>query len=395
MTNQDPITDHEAKIASWRAGATEAVASKSSPFGTLFFVSEKDIDEAVALMRSAPQDGDAKLRELRDWACESSCDTDCGDAVRLPPLLREIDRLLSKPSEPAPSAEIDRLRAENERLRSVLAAVDTSLCRFAQSTTLLVEDDHRGGLLREQRIEGIIDKVRQLELQRSTALDQRDEALAENERLQADLAAARADQAAMARLELDRLLFRYDHGDLGFGPTEPQDLLTDIRQRLAALPAQQPEPKPEVCGATMRIVTGGTCANTKPCPTHDTEPAVQWMAAGPNPYAKTDVDLQAFAVRVLPSTDDEGRVLFVEAIGPVDAHGLPDSVILRITGDMGPGEARYYTMVQPDAATRDGDEVLREWLDPDTEGRPISGWVAVMARVLDEVCRRELARGGK
>ncbi len=166
----------------------------------------------------------------------------------------------------------------------------------------------------------------------------------------------------MARLELDRLLFRYDHGDLGFGPTEPQDLLTDIRQRLAALPAQQPEPepdepkdpnawreargvlkrgepreptesdliddwdlpmKPEVCGAPMRIVTGGTCANTKPCPTHDAEP-VQWMAAGP----------------------------------------------------------------KPDAATRDGDEVLRE----------LAQWAGgegtnELWRAVAELCRRELARG--
>lgn len=363
--DKDPIADREAKIA-----ALQALIDKARE--CLFRVCERQAFKLTACVPARPGVDD---------------DLVIGDGLEAG---KEAVALMRS----APDGDA-KLRAENERLRSVLAAVDTSLCRFAQSTTLLVEDDHRGGLLREQRIEGIIDKVRQLELQRSTALDQRDEALAENERLQADLAAARADQAAMARLELDRLLFRYDHGDLGFGPTEPQDLLTDIRQRLAALPAQQPEPKPEVCGATMRIVTGGTCANTKPCPTHDTEPAVQWMAAGPNPYAKTDVDLQAFAVRVLPSTDDEGRVLFVEAIGPVDAHGLPDSVILRITGDMGPGEARYYTMVQPDAATRDGDEVLREWLDPDTEGRPISGWVAVMARVLDEVCRRELARGGK
>ena len=377
MTNQDPITDHEAKIASWRAGATEAVASKSSPFGTLFFVSEKDIDEAVALMRSAPQDGDAKLRELRDWACESSCDTDCGDAVRLPPLLREIDRLLSKPSEPAPSAEIDRLRAENERLRSVLAAVDTSLCRFAQSTTLLVEDDHRGGLLREQRIEGIIDKVRQLELQRSTALDQRDEALAENERLQADLAAARADQAAMARLELDRLLFRYDHGDLGFGPTEPQDLLTDIRQRLAALPAQQPKPD----AATAYEGDPKDCAFRGPI-----WPA--WKTVDSAPHHKAVLAAEPGCGMAVAKLWDDGtwRGDMGDHFRPTHWVELPDwpSEFPQSRGEP-----------KPDAATRDGDEVLREWLDPDTEGRPISGWVAVMARVLDEVCRRELARGGK
>lgn len=45
------------------------------------------------------------------------------------------------------------------------------------------------------------------------------------------------------------------------------------------------EPKPEFCGAAIRIVTGGTCANKKPCPTHDAEP-VQWMAAGPEPDAE-------------------------------------------------------------------------------------------------------------
>lgn len=390
--DKDPIADREAKIAAWRKKA------RLCPCEGDYLLTDEEIDEGVALMRSAPQDGDAKLRELRDWACESSCDTDCGDAVRLPPLLREIDRLLSKPSEPAPSAEIDRLRAENARLQADLAAavkahqfaeasqkVEQGLAKSAEARVAHLERDLAAARVALGRIseavcpagwtepQDVVDRVLQRVEQRKQS-DRMFQKLVDD--LNADLAAARADQAAMARRELEWLraaMDRWAKAVMDLTPTSGyrldaiNDVASTIRMRLAALPSQQPEPepaaeafrdaaknctgemfgeqaavkangrntvlmqpKPEVCGAPMRIVTGGTCANTKPCPTHDSEP-VQWMAAGPDPYA----------------------------------------------------------------ATRDGDEVLREWLDPDTEGRPISGWVAVMARVLDEVCRRELARGGK
>ena len=347
MTNQDPIAEREAKIA-----ALQALIDKARE--CLFRVCERQAFKLTACVPARPGVDD---------------DLVIGDGLEAG---KEAVALMRS----APDGDA-KLRAENERLRSVLAAVDTSLCRFAQSTTLLVEDDHRGGLLREQRIEGIIDKVRQLELQRSTALDQRDEALAENERLQADLAAARADQAAMARLELDRLLFRYDHGDLGFGPTEPQDLLTDIRQRLAALPAQQPKPD----AATAYEGDPKDCAFRGPI-----WPA--WKTVDSAPHHKAVLAAEPGCGMAVAKLWDDGtwRGDMGDHFRPTHWVELPDwpSEFPQSRGEP-----------KPDAATRDGDEVLREWLDPDTEGRPISGWVAVMARVLDEVCRRELARGGK
>jgi len=70
---------------------------------------------------------------------------------------------------------------------------------------------------------------------------------AENARLQADLAAARADQAAMARRELGVfrkwLDLRGWHVDPAKG--DGYAIMQQVDQRLAALPAQQPEPVPD------------------------------------------------------------------------------------------------------------------------------------------------------
>lgn len=137
--DRDPIADREAKIAAWRKKARRCPWEAGE-----YLLTDEEIDEGVALMRSAP-DGDAKLRELRDWACESLCDTDCGDAVRLPPLLREIDRLAALPAqqpEPKPDAatrdgdEVLRELAQwaggegtNELWRAVAELCRAELCR--------------------------------------------------------------------------------------------------------------------------------------------------------------------------------------------------------------------------------------------------------------------------
>lgn len=319
--DKDPIADREAKIAAWsrdlaagvanlllctrthdRAPTSKTKEEMYSAWGYVF----KRYDEAVALMRSAP-DGDA-------------------------------------------AAEIDRLRAENERL---IGGDSTRCSRITQRIIEAIGSDEPE--IAEESVQRLLDKLTLTEQELESAD-------AENARLQADLAAAReelrtvtidrdikvenltnalaaarADQAAMARRELEHLQF-----DLCCPYPDAYQL---VCRRLAALPAQQPnvtvrvlrgpvseavvfddaqqpEPEPEFCGAAVRIVTGGTCANTKPCPTHDAVP-VQWMAAGP----------------------------------------------------------------EPDAATRDGDEVLRE----------LAQWAGgegtnELWRAVAELCRRELAR---
>lgn len=175
--------DHEAKIAAWRGNATSQTLDNwhDGPLPLAYVLDPHEIDEGVALMRSAP-DGDAKPIG-GPWG-----------------------------SMPEPNschvAEIDRLRAENARL-------------------------------------------------------------------QADLAAARADQAAMARRELGVfrkwLDLRGWHVDPAKG--DGYAIMQQVDQRLAALPAQQPEPEPDAATRDGDEVLRRVVANHEAGIGHDVESA--------------------------------------------------------------------------------------------------------------------------
>lgn len=124
----------------------------------------------------------------------------------------------------------------------------------------------------------------------------------EGVRLLRDLAAARADQRAVAVEELRKFSTWYhDFRPSGYPTALGIQHYLDYRIAALAAPAAEPAPEqckvrvwdngdmmdcgdpmpckkhPPVCGDPVRIVQYGMCANTKPCPTHDAPP-VQWEA---------------------------------------------------------------------------------------------------------------------
>jgi len=356
MTNQDPIADREAKIAAWLGNATSQTLDNwhDGPHPIAYVLDPCEIDEGVALMRSAP-DGDAKLRELRELVVKMPLGAFQGTARMR--LVDEIDRLLSKPSEPAPST--------------------TKTFKVTQTGEHFCETQCE----ERKRLKGELSDIRAIDGPLMAKDSEIHDLQSENARLQADLAAARADQAAMARRELDRLLFRYDHGDLGFGPTEPQDLLTDIRQRLAALPAQQPEPKPDA--ATAYEGDPKDCAFRGPI-----WPA--WKTVDSAPHHKAVLAAEPGCGMAVAKLWDDGtwRGDMGDHFRPTHWVELPDwpSEFPQSRGEP-----------KPDAATRDGDEVLREYLTDyvKPEIRSESFTPGCLDEALAELCRRELARGGK
>jgi hypothetical protein len=228
---------HEAKIAAWR----DIYWSARSSGGMTLDDTREWIDEGVALMRSAP-DGDAKLAEVRRLRhlLQDACAIVCWrrDGGMWTTAWQEMQEALlvdaasmgcaasgvrsPKPEPPAPQdgdaklrelrAEIDRLRAENARLQADLAAA-VKAHQFAESS---------------QKVEQGLAKS----------------AEARVAHLERDLAAARADQAAMARRELEAVqswMFQFRPA----GYPNIQAVASFCTDRLAALPAQHAEPKPD------------------------------------------------------------------------------------------------------------------------------------------------------
>lgn len=308
--DKDPIAEREAKIAALQLQVWSANNDGAR---------RKATDALAAMARDpAPQDGDAKLRDLRELVVQMPIGAFQG-TTRMR-LIDEIDRLLSKPSEPAPSTT------------NTLKVMQTGE-HFCE-TQCEVRKDYRSGSAK------LVTKVAAME---ADLADIR----ADNARLQADLAAARADQAAMARRELQAEIDRCENaaqhwqgsadaeldqrakGRLESRVDQLRGVAHHMKERLAALPAQQPEPKPD--------------AAKKPPPMTDEEREAQRQS-----WAKGELAISAAEK----------------------------------------AEGRNTVLMKPDAATRDGDEVLRRFV------ADVSKPVAYMTQdlVLAELCRRELAR---
>lgn len=262
-TDQDPIADREAKIAAWRKKA------RRCPCEGDYLLTDEEIDEAVALMRSAPQDGDAKLRELRaeidrlraenerlrgrdaepfdwdakqtvvEWVEENLPEREPRAGSKMVEL--HADEVVADRGEARRVAGwLKDIMAENARLQADLAAARAALGRISEVVSPCGWTNP----------EDVVGRVQQRAAQRKQS-DRMFQKLVDD--LNADLAAARADQAAMARRELEALK-AWVRGGVGAPlrhyvcrvPYVRQgDTVHHIDQRLAALPAQQPEPEPD------------------------------------------------------------------------------------------------------------------------------------------------------
>lgn len=412
MTDQDPIADREAKISAAVAalGGIERARAQIDSLRVASVLPKSGTeppysvdggvralcDLALCALDAPAPDGDAKLLELREWVVKTARvneESQGYDSGKVSPLgvIRKIDRMLASAAHVADAEveapkvhvhkvtqtgehfcetkckERDRLRAENERLRSVLAA----------------------------------------------ARDQRDEVLV-------DLAAARADQAAMARRELEKV---HKDGRFTFemSPGHYRDgiRLDVLLSAIASLPAQQPEPEPDAatayegdpkdcafrgpiwpawktvdsaphhkavlaaepgCGmAVAKLWDDGTWRGDMGDhfrPTHWVE-LPDWPSEFPQSRGEPKPDA---AVKPTPMTDEER-----EAQRQSWAKGeLAISAAEKADG-------RNTVLMKPDAATRDGDEVLLSYVR--THGGLLNP--CAFETALLELCRRELARGGK
>lgn len=290
MTNQDPIADREAKIAALQASIDKAreclwrVCGQQSFRLKVCIPARPGVDddcviadgleagkEAVALMRSAP-DGDA-------------------------------------------AAEIARLRAENERLQAEVVAAD----QLRSSWLTLVDNEHK--------------------------------------QLRADLAAARV------------ALGRISEAVCPAGWTEPQDVVDRVLQRV-----EQRKQSDRMYQKLVDDLNADLAAAR----------ADQAAMARRTGYSHCKFPMQCVSITTIGSGGYRSECT---ACGwKINGGVSPDST------DAVPAQQPE---PEPDSATRDGDEVLRElaqWAGGEGTNEL---WRAVAELCRAELCRRELARGGK